>query len=181
MSVLIISACAKDETGDMTDKQVTVPEESAPVAPPPVWYPTPKRLSGPAGTGVAPPVPPPGQIAPQAPAAGAAPPQPAPEQPPRWEWPSDDTDEAKYDPWQSGQAPTQPADQTQGAGVRRPWGAVEETRRPAAPLPPQNVWQYPAPGQPAWGTGYPPPQQAQPQQAPGTYAPYPQGYPVYVW
>lgn len=164
----------------MTDKQVTAPEESAPVGPPPVWYPTPKRLSGPTGIGAAPPpLPPPGQFVQQAPAAGGTTPQPRPEQPPQyqWQWPSDDTPDSEYQPWQSGRAPAQSVDQP--APARRPWGEIEASRNPAPQPSSQNVWQYPVPGQPAWGTGYPP-QQAQPQYAPGV-PPNPQGYPLYVW
>lgn len=172
MSVIIVSACAKDETGDMTGPQLVVPEESPPAAAP-VWYPTPKKLLVAPGAGI------------PAPAASGSQPSPvAPtgQQPvisPQYRWPSDEAPAEEYSPWQMDQSTAQSAAGASQPGARRPWGAVEEVRRPAAPQTSGQVWQFPS-GQPAWEPGYPP-QQAQPGYPDGTVVPVPPGYPVYVW
>ena len=111
LSVILLSACAKDDTADTDGADVRLPQETAPVAAP-EWYPTPKR-SGPPAFRVVPPAerrdfqrqdP---QLGRQAPAAGPSPYED------RFDldnvqWPSDE-DAEQYSPWTTEQTPTQPA------------------------------------------------------------------------
>ena len=168
LSVILLGACAKDDTADMDGEPVGVPQESVPETVP-EWYPTPKR-TGPPAFRVVPPeerrdaqrVDP--QTGRQAPAAGRRP------YDGRFDldnvqWPSDQKTE-EYSPWTTEQSPDQrPGGPPVWEQYRRPWGTVEEgTGR----------------SQPAWGTGYgqvP----AQPAYPPGDYGQYPQVYPGYVW
>lgn len=181
VSVMIITACAKDDAANMNGKQDSLPQKSPPVAAP-EWYPTPKRSSGPAGYSAAPSATPPGsqfiqdrQTTRQAPAAGVS--AGMTDKTQQYQWPSDQKS-AKYSPWNTGQAPAQTPGGPATTGSRRPWGNVDRpvgATQPQQPQQPQNVWQFPG-GQPAWGTG----DATQPMQ-PGVFGQYPQGFPGYVW
>lgn len=178
VSVMIITACAKDDAANMNGKQDSLPQKSPPVAAP-EWYPTPKRSSGPAGYSAAPSATPPGsqfiqdrQTTRQAPAAGVS--AGMTDKTQQYQWPSDQKS-AKYSPWNTGQAPAQTPGGPATTGSRRPWGNVDRPVGATQPQQPQNVWQFPG-GQPAWGTG----DATQPMQ-PGVFGQYPQGFPGYVW
>ena len=167
VSVIILSACAKDDTADMDGEQVGVPHETPPVAAP-EWYPTPKRTGPPAY-----------RVLPPAdrrdtqeqdtwqgrevPAAGRTPYDDGRFDLDNVQWPSDEQ-EQKYSPWTSEQTPSPGTDGPPGWVQPRPWGSVEEgTGRPPRP---QQSWQYPG---------------AQPAYPPGVYGQYPQDYPGYIW
>jgi hypothetical protein len=179
VSVMIVTACAKDDAANMDGKQNSLPQKSPPVAAP-EWYPTPKRSSGPAGYAVTSPATPTGsqftqdrQTTRQAPASGVAA-GGTTAQTPEYQWPSDQESE-KYSPWAAGQAPAPTAGEPARIGSRRPWGNVDGIAGTKQPQQPPQVWQYPG-GQPAWGTGNTPP----PTQ-PWTYGPTQPGFPGYVW
>lgn len=182
VSVMIITACAKDDAANRDGKQDSLPKKSPPVTAP-EWYPTPKRSGGPAGFAVKPPATPAGsqffpdhQTTRQAPVTGAAA-DGTTATTQQYQWPSDQ-EPGKYSPWAAGQTPAPAAGEPAGYGSRRPWGNVDGVAGTKQPQQPQQVWQYP--GQPAWGTGYATPP-VQPWQQPGTVAPPPQGFPGYVW
>ena len=128
VSVMIITACAKDDAANMNGKQDSLPQKSPPVAAP-EWYPTPKRSSGPAGYSAAPSATPPGsqfiqdrQTTRQAPAAGVS--AGMTDKTQQYQWPSDQKS-AKYSPWNTGQAPAQTPGGPATTGSRRPWGNVD--------------------------------------------------------
>ncbi len=132
VSVIIITACAKDDAANMNGKQDSLPEKSPPVSAP-EWYPTPKRSSGPAGYSAAPSATPPGsqfiqdrQTTRQAPAAGVS--AGMTDKTQQYQWPSDQKS-AKYSPWNTGQAPAQTPGGPATTGSRRPWGGVQGVQR----------------------------------------------------
>jgi len=170
---MIVSACAKDETADVTAEQDSLPEESPPVAAP-EWYPTPKR-TGPVGYRVLPPATSAGDPFAQYPQEPAPPPAAGTGyETKEIQWPSD-LESKEYRPWTTGKTPAPGTPQPAPPGTRRPWGAIDGTVQAPPAQPPQNVWQFQG-AQPAWGTGYQLPP-GQPYYAPGTYGTYPQAYP----
>ena len=177
LSVIILSACAKDETADMNGEPVDMPQETTPAAAP-EWYPTPKR-TGPPAFRVMPPADrrdpqrqDPQQVRP-APGTGSTP------YDGRYDldniqWPSDQ--QAKqYSPWTTEQTPNQPQGGPPSWSQRRPWGDPNGAQPPQ----PQRNWRDQG-GQPGWGTGYGL-EPVQPRNPPGNYGQNPQTYPGYVW
>lgn len=182
ISVIILSACTKDETADMDGEHMDMPEESPPAAVP-EWYPTPKR-TGPPGFRVMPPADrqdpqrqDPQQVRP-APGAGSPTYDEGRFDLENIQWPSDQ--QAKeYAPWTTEQTPTQPEGGPPSWTQRRPWGAIEQGPYGAQPPQPQQNWRFQG-GQPAWGTGYGL-EPVQPGYPPGNYGQNPQAYPGPVW
>lgn len=181
ISVIIVSACAKDDTANLNGKEDSLPEASPPVAAP-VWYPTPKRPTGrstpPPATTTISPSDQYQQDTPAAPAAGRAAPGVPTYGSQDVQWPSDQ-EPGKYIPWTSGQTPAPGTAEPARQGSRRPWGQIEEPAGSSKPPQPQPVWQYPG-SQPAWGPGYEL-QSGPPGYLPGTIEPIPPGFPGYVW
>jgi hypothetical protein len=181
LSVIILSACAKDETADMNGEPLDVPQETTPAVAP-EWYPTPKR-TGPPGFRVMPPA---DRRDPQRQDPQQARPSPGTGSPPNdgrydlenIQWPSD-KQAKEFSPWTTEQTPTQPQAGPPSWAQRRPWGAIEQGPYGVQPPQPQQDWGVQG-GQPDWGMGYGL-EAVQPAYPPGTYGQNPQAYPGYVW
>lgn len=176
LSVIILSACAKDETANMNGDPVGLPQETTPAAAP-EWYPTPKR-TGPPAFQVMPPADrrDPQQVRPAP--GNASTPYDGRFDLENIQWPSDQ-DEKEYSPWTTEQTPAQRAGVPPSWAQPRPWGAIEQgPYRPQPPQPQQN-WGVQG-GQSDWGAGYGL-EAVQPAYPPGGYGQNPQAYPGYVW
>ena len=176
LSVIILSACAKDETADMSGDPVGLPQETTPAAAP-EWYPTPKRTGPPAFQVM----PPPDRRDPQSVRPGPdnrSTPYDGRFDLENIQWPSDQ-EAQEYSPWTTEQTRTQREGVPPSWAQRRPWGAVEQGPYGAQPPQPQQNWGIQG-GQSDWGTGYGL-ETVQPAYPPGGYGQYPQAYPGYVW